>query len=249
MIQAPVLMINNSGYDRSIGSKYFFVVIDQSTWPKCFCLTPEVGLAELLPALGHAGCLEEDWQSINGSKEDSTKLKKEKILGWTNKMIVQWAWASVGFSPGRLSQCQSGEPPHWSCCGSPEVWLIACLSFTLSKAIPGMSGLFQRLSPSCQGPYWGPPEPVSRSPGSYLPSPARPDFRLLSNGIIFAHSKSWFMTTCSIQFCQDRKDDAGCEWVCHLHLLHVLPDVVVLLHQVLVHAVLHLHSRTMYVWY
>ena len=30
-------------------------------------------------------------------------------------------------------------------------------------------------------------------------------------------------------------------WVCHLHLLHVLPDVVVLLHQVLVHAVLHLH--------
>ena len=133
---------------------------------------------------------------VHWLEDSSTRLKKEKTLDWTNKMIIQWAWASVGISPGRLSQCQSGEPPRSSCCGSPEVLLIACLSFTLWKAIPGMSGLFQRLSPSCQGPYWGPPEPVSRSPGSYLPSPARPDFRLLSNGIIFAHSKSWFMTTC-----------------------------------------------------
>ena len=245
MIQAPVLMINNSGYDLSTGSKYFFVVLDQSTWPKCFCLTPEVGLAELLPALGHAGCLEEDWQSINGSKEDSTKLQKEKMLGWTNMMIVQWAWASDGFSPGRLSQCQSGEPPRSSCCGSPEVWLIACLSFTLWKAIPGMSGLFQRLSPSCQGPYWGPPEPVSRSPGSYLPSPARPDFRLLSNGIIFAHPKSWFMTTCSIQFCQDRKGDAGCEcatFICCMYFLMLSFSFTKFLST-------RSFTYTMYVWY
>ena len=197
MIQAPVLMINNSGYVLSTGSKYLFVVLDQSTWSKVLLFdtwgwpgwTPASSGARWLPGRGLT-------EYYNGSKEDSKKLKKENILTRSNKMIVQSAWASVGFSPGRLSQCQSGEPPRSSCCGSPEFLLISCLSFTLWKAIPGMSGLFQRLSPSCQGPYWGPPEPVSRSPGSYLPSPARPDIRLLSNGIIFAHSKSWFMTTC-----------------------------------------------------
>ena len=125
MIQAPVLMINNSGYDLSTGSKYLFVVLDQSTWPKYFCLTPEVGLAELLPALGHAGCLEEDWQSINGSKGDSTKLIKEKILDVTNKMIVQWASVCWLLTWSTLSM------PEWRATSLELLWVTWGFTYIL----------------------------------------------------------------------------------------------------------------------
>ena len=230
--------------DRNTCLLYLIKALDQ----KYFCLAPEVGLAELLPALGHAGCLEEDWESINGSlvggffykieKGENTGLDKQDDYTMSLSLCWDLTWSTLSM-------------PEWRATSLELLWVTWSFTHILSF-IPTLQSNTRHV--------WSIPKAKSFMSRSLL----RASWACLEVSRVLStfSSKTWFSPfvkwdyLCTFKvMIHDHLLNAvllrsirRCWlWVCHLHLLHVLPDVVVLLYQVLVHAVLHLHLRTMYV--
>ena len=127
--------------------------------------------------------------------------------------------------PGQLAQSQNAEQPRLSCCGSPahkQATVVAQLFplWCLSQIVQAIQSTRH---------VWSIPKATSFMLRSLL----RASCACLDASKVLSTFSSRTCILISLTFCIPW-------WPVNLDLLHVFPDVVILLHQVLVNSILHL---------